>query len=319
MKTLSITTSILLVTSMAGFAQIFENSAITSSAFVTSSFISDDEGWLADNNEKLWHTTNGGQKWDSISIAKNFVKLDFTDALHGFALGSNAAYKTTDGGYSWSSLLLPGYIGKALYFLNNNTGFISGYQMIFLTTDGGETWSTVYTEDVSFLDFHFTGSTIGFAVANNDGDYKSIWKTADGGITWSNVFKESNYYMNAVWFLDENTGWAAGYYDEVGLGKEPTILKTTDGGSSWKENYRNLDVTGSGQSFIDIRFINELEGFTLSHFSLDVYTIDGGETWNLAHENGDLGLSPLFGIYESLDGYNDLYLVGKSGNVSIWK
>ncbi len=108
----------------------------------------------------LWHTGNAGQTWDSITIGKYFLKLHFTDALNGFALSEEAAYKTIDGGYTWSSLSLPGSIVKALYFLNNKTGFISGYDQVYKTSDGGITWASILTEEVSFLDYHFTNSSV---------------------------------------------------------------------------------------------------------------------------------------------------------------
>ncbi|MCY7409672.1 MAG: hypothetical protein LH473_05320 [Chitinophagales bacterium] len=191
--------------------------------------------------------------------------------------------------------------------------------MIFKTTDGGTTWSTIYTDDVSFLDFYFTSSLIGTATAYDDESSKCIWRTTDGGLTWKNIFNERNYYMNSVWFIDENTGWTAGYYDDAGLGKQPAILNTTDGGLTWKSVYRRIDIARGGEALNDIRFRNENEGYAISHFAYDVYTTDGGATWNRIHDIDNLGLSPLYGIYKLLAGYSNIYLVGKFGNVAIWK
>ncbi|MCY7409216.1 MAG: hypothetical protein LH473_03010, partial [Chitinophagales bacterium] len=299
-------------------AQIFESSTITDNTFVASSFINDNEGWLADNNGMLFHTSNSGQTWDSISITKNFLKFDFVDAVYGFALASEGAYKTTDGGNTWSSLSLPGYIGESLYFLDNNTGFISGNKMIFKTTDGGTTWTTIYTEDVSFFDYYFTTSSAGIAVAHDDEYYKCVWKTTDGGLSWENVYNEKNFFMNAVWFSNESMGWAAGYYDQGGL-KYPAIVSTTDGGLTWKNIYLNWQIDNQGEDLTDIRFRNENEGYAISKYAYDVYTTDGGVTWNLSHNTDDLGLSSFYGTYKTLDGFHTLFLLGKNGNVAIWK
>lgn len=318
MKPIAITFMLLLATTLISQAQILENTSITNGTFVASSFINDNEGWLADSNGKLWHTNNGGQKWDSISIAKKFLKLDFTDALDGFALSSEVAYKTTDGGITWSALMLPGNIGKAICFVNSSTGFISSYGGIYKTDDGGGTWSTLETEGVSFLDYYFINTSVGVAVAHEDESNQCVWRTTDGGATWSNVFAEENYYMNSVWFLDENTGWAVGYYDRAGL-KEPAILKTTDGGLTWQKNYRYTQISSDGELLTDIRFRNELEGYALSQHNYDLYTTDGGETWNLVNDTDALSATPVFGVYKTLDGYNDLYLIGQSGTVSKWK
>ncbi|MCY7408756.1 MAG: hypothetical protein LH473_00655 [Chitinophagales bacterium] len=312
--------TLLLLASMSNFAQIFESSAVTDNTFVTSSFINDNEGWLADNNAMLFHTKNAGLTWDSISVSKNFVKLDFADALIGYGISSDGgAYKTTDGSYTWTYLYLPGNISKVLYFLDSKNGFIGGYQMIFKTTDGDTTWETINTEDVSFSDFYFTSSLIGIAVVNDDAaNNRCVWRTIDGGSSWKNVCNATDYLMNAVWFTNENTGWAAGYCDRGGI-MEPSILNTIDGGQTWNIAYGNWPVDSKGEAFSDIRFRNEKEGYAISRFAYDVYTTDGGASWNLIHDSETLGLSPLYGVYKTLDGYNNLYLSGENGNVAMWK
>ncbi|MBS1658195.1 MAG: hypothetical protein JST18_08880 [Bacteroidetes bacterium] len=299
-------------------AQIFENTVVTNSTFIASSFITDNEGWLIDNNGKLWHTNNGSLAWDSSVTEHHFLKMDFTDGLHAFALEADIAYKTSDGGYTWSPLVVPGIIGKSLFFLDSQTGFISGRNTIFRTTDGGENWSTIETDDVSFLDYYFISPLLGIASAYDEESNRSLWRTTDGGLTWMNVFNERNFYMNSVWFTNETTGWAAGYYDRFGI-KEPAILRTTDGGQTWKSAYRNVYVDSRGESLYDIRFRNEMEGYAISRYAYDVYTTDGGTNWYLAHAADTLGLSPQYGIYKVLDGYSDMYLIGRRGNIAIWK
>jgi photosystem II stability/assembly factor-like uncharacterized protein len=137
-------------------------------------------------------------------------------------------------------------------------------------------------------------------------------------LTWTNVFDEQNYYMRSVWFVNETTGWAAGYYDRFRI-KEPAILRTTDGGQSWELAYRNLYVDSRGESFFDIRFKNEMEGYAVSRYVYHVYTIDGGVTWNLSIDHETLGLPSAYGMYNVLDGFSDLFLIGLSGNVAVWK
>ncbi|MBX7139557.1 MAG: hypothetical protein K1X63_00635 [Chitinophagales bacterium] len=94
-------------------AQIFENTVVTNSTFIASSFITDNEGWLIDNNGKLWHTNNGSLAWDSSVTEHHFLKMDFTDGLHAFALEADIAYKTSDGGYTWSPLVA---LGRTRYY-----------------------------------------------------------------------------------------------------------------------------------------------------------------------------------------------------------
>jgi photosystem II stability/assembly factor-like uncharacterized protein len=63
---------------------------------------------MDDDAGRLWHTTNAGETWSSAVINKNFLKLDFTDALQGFGLTDEGAWKTSNGGATWSALTLPG-------------------------------------------------------------------------------------------------------------------------------------------------------------------------------------------------------------------
>lgn len=190
--------------------------------------------------------------------------------------------------------------------------------MIFKTTDGGINWTTIYTEDVSFLDLYFMNSSIGVAVAS-DGGNRCIWRTENGGEIWSNALEERNCYLTSVWFTGESNGYAAGYFDQIGMGKMPVILKTTDGGLTWEENYRQQDISGRGEPFVDIRFKNELEGYALSRHNYDVFTTDGGQTWQLMSDSQELSETPVYGLIKMLDGVNDLYLIGAHGTVAVWK
>jgi photosystem II stability/assembly factor-like uncharacterized protein len=184
--------------------------------------------------------------------------------------------------------------------------------------DGGVTWSATPVENVSIFDFYFVSSLVGVAVGYDEENNRCVWRTSDGGASWTNVFNEENYYMNSVYFISENIGWAAGYYDRAGL-KEPSILKSTDGGLTWQENYRYTGISSDGETLTDIRFKNELEGYALSVHNYDLYTLDGGQTWNLVNDSEVISSTPVFGLYKTLGGYSDLYLAGKSGTVTVWK
>lgn len=325
MKTHALLAIILLISCSIGIkAQIgseFETEHLTTATFLAGSFINDNEGWLADNAGKLWHTANGGNTWSSTLIEKKFLKLDFTDALKGYGFTSEVAYKTTDGGSTWSSLSLPGTAANSIYFLDNSTGFISGYEAIYKTTNGGNNWSTISTgEGIYFLDYYFINSLTGIAVAYDDIANQTIWRTTNGGETWSNVYDEENYYINSVWFTDESTGFAAGYYYLTNGGKLPVINRSENGGLTWENIYTN-DNPGDarGEEFIDIRFKNELEGFALASRSQTVYTIDGGATWQFTYDESGTQLFPEWGSYKILDGVSDLYLAGRNGIVTKWK
>ncbi len=322
MKSATIFISILLVNLISSKAQTdwqVLNQTTTMSTFVASSFINDNEGWLADDKAILCHTKDGGQTWDTTSTNNYFLKLDFINAFNGFAIAGDAFQKTTDGGHTWQSLNMPGSIGDAIYFWDSNTGFVNGSQVIYKTTDGGTTWQTVSTDKVSFVDFDFINESVGIAAAYDDDSSKCIWRTTDGGITWNNVFRGENYLINSVSFKNDNNGWAVGYYEQTGLWNEPVILHSADGGITWQVSYLNIHPGGKGDLLLDIRFMDELNGIAIANFSESVITSDGGLNWNLTENNKTIGLPDLAGVYKTLAGFNVIYIAGKFGYVVKWK
>lgn len=282
MKSLTVLFSILLslpIVSRAQSSQDFESSQITTNTIVASSFINDAEGWAVDNAGVLQHTTDSAKTWSSVATEKYFLKLNFTDVFNGYGITASAMYKSTDGGNSWIELAVPAINGKALYFINNSTGFVSGKEAIYKTSNSGTTWSTISTIGVSFRDFFFINELSGIAAAYDDDSSKCIWRTTDGGQTWSNVYIEENYFINSIWFTNENNGWAVGYYEQAGRGMLPIINNTSDGGLTWKNVFINRHPGDlKGEELLDIRFKNELEGFVTSTYSESLITSDGGET-----------------------------------------
>lgn len=240
--------------------------------------------------------------------------------MSGFGLTSDAAYKTIDGGSSWSLIELPGINGQTMYFLDASTGFISGYEAIYKTADGGQSWTSISTEGMYFLDCFFIDATTGVAAVYDADSTRTILRTTNGGLEWKPVYAEEDFVFNGVWMSDENTAWAAGYYVSTARGNYPAIVRSEDGGINWENIYLNRE-TGSrkGERFIDIRFRNKLEGFALSAYTESIYTIDGGQTWNFLYDEAGTSFIPDWGIYRLMDGINNLYLAGRNGYVTKWE
>lgn len=79
--------------------------------------------------------------------------------------------------------------------------------------------------------------------------------------------------LNAVYFLDENTGWA--------VGEDGTILKTTDSGSEWI-----IQQSVTEQNLTDIQFVDANDGWIVSGYYLSsgehaliLKTTNGGSNW----------------------------------------
>jgi photosystem II stability/assembly factor-like uncharacterized protein len=286
--------------------------------FVASSFINDHEGWLADNKGILWHTTDAGLSLDTVCAGKAFLKLRFTDQQNGFAIAEGDVYKSADGGILWESLQLDS-TSVTLWFVNKNVGFVGASKKIYKTSDNGQSWITVSTEINSVTDFYFINELIGVATALDPDYYKSIWRTTDGGLTWTNVYNQEKYFVYSVWFVNESTGYAAGYFEQPGLGRLPAINKTTNGGLSWENIFRDDGIVNWGETFLDIRFKNEMEGFAVANFSQSAFTTDGGLSWTSDRETDSTGLPTNdAGLFMALDGDDVIYIAGKSGNLIKW-
>ena len=114
----------------------------------------------------LYHTTNGGSSWTSMSLQKTYpiAYLSFVDAQRGWLLASQgpangqepiALYRTSDGGMTWSQILsktvslkLLGENKTGITFVNRTTGWLTvdfgiqaGVVGVYVTHDGGSHWN----------------------------------------------------------------------------------------------------------------------------------------------------------------------------------
>ena len=77
--------------------------------------------------------------------------------------------------------------------------------------------------------------------------------------------------MNDIFFLDENTGFAAGEHAGTGI-----IIKTTNGGISWSSVY----TTGSLLWVESIHFVNSLTGYACGKGGYVYSTTNSGQNWS---------------------------------------
>jgi len=89
------------------------------------------------------------------------------------------------------------------------------------------------------------------------------------GIQWQQSNVPVQILLTAVFFIDQNNGWAVGH--------DATILNSKDGGISWHiQNYQpELD-----KPFLDISFTDALNGVAIGAYGLFYSTTDGGENWS---------------------------------------
>jgi photosystem II stability/assembly factor-like uncharacterized protein len=174
---------------------------------------------------------------------------------------------------------------------------------LYRTTDGGFTWSSAVTSfsggDFQFLDPNngWTLADLGVATGSNA---VAIYQTADGGNSWTQKYINDPNAANAgdslplgglkagLAPLNMQTAWVYGVTYAPGV---PYLFRTDDGGASWDEVLLPLppgvENTELGINQDQMKFVSPDDGFiamrlTSETYQLAVYvTNDAGNTWTL--------------------------------------
>lgn len=73
-------------------------------------FIDEEEGWLVEESDKIFHTSNGGGSWELQNSGDfDLFTVHFIDKQYGWATGLKAAYYTINGGTIWNYVNLVNY------------------------------------------------------------------------------------------------------------------------------------------------------------------------------------------------------------------
>lgn len=101
------------------------------------------------------------------------------------------------------------------------------------------------------------------------GDRGVVLLSDDEGQTWRQpAMVPINATLNAVSFVDSNTGWSVGHWG--------VILNTVDGGETWQR--QRLD-TSEDRPLFSVHFSDARHGTAVGLWSLLLRTEDGGQTW----------------------------------------
>jgi photosystem II stability/assembly factor-like uncharacterized protein len=134
------------------------------------------------------------------------------------------------------------------------------------------------------------------------GDFGTVVRTSNNGSNWEISHKTENITSNleSVYFINENIGWATGYY--YGDHDSSIVIKTIDKGKTW--DLVSVDIPCE---FNSIFFINENKGFACgsrvydSGINANLYmSTDGGFSWDSVSTNTSIELNELCFINESV-------------------
>ena len=159
----------------------------------------------------------------------------------------------------------------------------------------------------------------------------------DAGKNWRQVTVPLSSDLVALSFATPQQGWAVGH--------DGVVLHSADGGLSWvkqldgkraaeiilahynklppgpeaarlQDEARRLVDEGADKPFLDVLFVDELEGYLVGAFNLALRTRDGGKNWEplIDRTANDQGLH-LYGLVRA---GREIYLVGEQGLIRRW-
>ncbi|NVZ94810.1 hypothetical protein HX819_02940 [Pseudomonas sp. D6002] len=101
------------------------------------------------------------------------------------------------------------------------------------------------------------------------GDRGHILYSDDQGVTWTQAKVPTRQLLTAVFFADDQHGWAVGH--------DAQILATTDGGVTWTQQFQDLKREAP---LLDVWFKDASNGFAVGAYGALIETTDGGKTWD---------------------------------------
>ncbi len=268
MRTLKISTLVLLFSITASAQWEWKNPRPQANDLNDSYFIDEMNGWAVGDYGACIKTTDGGETWEHLQMPINtwYESIQFVNNNKGFiADWSGNLLTTTDAGYNWSVQHFDNYSRLKVFFIDPNYGWLlstNGAEKIYRTTDGGETWTfhPLITSNW-MLDLYFIDTLKGFVT----GGFGEILLTTNGGINWSYVNSPVTEFLHKIFFKNNSEGFI--------IGANGTFLQTTDGGITW--DYRTV-----GQySLEDISFFDAMNGIMVGGSPKVYLTTDGGTSW----------------------------------------
>ena len=108
------------------------------------------------------------------------------------------------------------------------------------------------------------------------GDRGHILYSDDQGSTWAQAKVPTRQLLTAVFFVDDQHGWAVGH--------DAQILASTDGGATWTQQYQDLNRDAP---LLDVWFNDANHGLAVGAYGALIETTDAGKTWNDVSERLD--------------------------------
>jgi len=246
-------------------------------------------------------TTDGGKTWVTVptplvfntawpeKVYHWYKQVQFIDDQHGWIMTDERyVYRTTDGGYSWTTHEVhtqPGRPFERMDFVNANLGFVTAQNGTYRTTDGGVQWAKIRDDGG---DIRFLNDSTGFIAE------EYLFVTTDSGSTWT-VVDSSLSYCRQLFFLDSLNGWMV---------VSQSLYRTTDGGTIWSMIAETSVIPDDETRLV---FSSEQNGWSAGWFGSIERTTDGGQSWPDIRQNLLMGVLPTIHAVHAI-GENDVWV-----------
>ncbi len=165
-----------------------------------------------------------------------------------------------------------------VYFMNPNLGWAVGDSLTVLaTTSAGMQWPQVPTTVTAIRNIsavHFADTQTGwFTSTGTSTAPQGHVLVSKGGGAYPTDQATADHSLNTVFFLNNQTGWAAG--------DSSILLQTVNAGLNW-----TTSSIGKGERILDIKFVNATMGWA-SAWNGKIYRTKDGANWT----KEDLGIT----------------------------
>jgi photosystem II stability/assembly factor-like uncharacterized protein len=266
-------------------------------------------------------STDGSNTWSSHRVGQfpsnvfdiNRVRTLAIDPLTPTTLyatlAGRGAFKSTNGGQSWSAIL-PSSSGVALavdpqtpttLYAGRSAGTTSE---ILTSTDGGATWSAINNDvgvGIFAIDPQMTSTLYVGGRDNRTGSF-GVFKSTDGGVSWSAINNGLTNFLVMAFAIDPQTTttlYVGGFDSRTGIG---SVFKSTDGGQSWSALNAGLTTSRVGHLAIDPQTPTTLyAGTGRGVFAFQQTTASGATTGSFDAPTPPGCPGPLDGVFEGIN------------------
>ena len=234
-------------------------------------FIGDD-GWLASSMfNEIYHTTDGGQTWETQTIEAGYIVngIAMRSLSEGYAIAQNGSsgrlFRTTDGGAHWSSLGSTGTVPRAIDCPPSGGS-------CFLVGDSGKFIKITGTTLTPYLTNVATNLTfVSFPLDDTAGWWGGgaiIRRYENGQMIADQTYQSTGW--NALVTVDTHHAWSVGDTYEYN-GVLTSGIAFTQNGKNWEGQYNNFK-----NALNDITFFDWYEGWAVGNGGLIIHTTNGG-------------------------------------------